>query len=87
MIPPMVMWIRFRWFAIWVPLFLLWPVLVVLWLLFIPFVLLGMLVAGRISRFWKVLQLTLATYVMVCALRGLRVDVRSDRTTFQIHLI
>ena len=87
MIPPMIMWIRFRWFAIWVPLFLLYPIVLALWLLIIPFIFLGMTVTGRISRFWKVIQLTLATYVMVCAMRGLQIDVRSDRTTFQIHLI
>jgi hypothetical protein len=86
-IPPMVMWVRFRWFAIWVPLFLFYPIVLALWLMLLPFVILGMAVTGRISRFWKVLQLTWATYEMVCALRGLRIDVRSDRTTFQIQLI
>ena len=87
MIPPMVMWIRFGWFGLWIPLFLLWPIVLVLWLFFLPFVFLGMAVAGRISRFWKVIQLTLAAYEMVCAAKGLRVEVRGDRTTFEIYLI
>ena len=83
----MVMWIRFRRFGLWIPLFLLWPILVVLWLLTLPFVFVGMAVTGRISRFWKVIQLTLAAYEMVCATKGLRVEVRNDRTTFEISLI
>ena len=86
MTPPMVMWIRFRWFALWVPLFLLWPVLLVLWLLFLPLAMIGMAVTGRISRFWKVIRLSLAAYEMVCATKGLRVEVRNDRATFQIYL-
>ena len=87
MTPPMVMWIRFRWFGLWIPLFLLWSILLVLWLLFLPIVMIGMAVTGRISRFWKVIHLTFAAYEMVCATRGLRVEVRNDRTTFQIFLI
>ena len=87
MIPPMVMWIRFHWFGVWIPLFLAWPIMLVLWVLLLPFVLLGMAVTGRAPRFWKVLRLTAATYETVCALRGLRVDVRSDRSTFQIHFV
>ena len=87
MTPPMVMWIRFRWFGLWIPLFLLWPIVLALWLLFLPLVMIGMAVTGRISRFWKVIQLSFAAYETVCATRGLRVEVRNDRTTFQIFLI
>ena len=87
MIPPMVMWIRFGWFGLWIPLFLLWPIVLVLWLFFLPFVFLGMAVTGRISRFWRVIQITIAAYEMVCATKGLRVEVRNERTTFEIHLI
>jgi hypothetical protein len=81
------MWIRFHWFAIWVPLIVFYPIVLAIWPLILPFIFLGMLVTGRIFRFWKVIQLSFAAYVMLCAMRGLQVDVRSDRTTFQIHLI
>ena len=87
MIPPMMMWFRFRWFAFWLPLFILWPIALLLWLLFLPLVMLSMLVTGRISRFWRVIRLSLATYEVVCAMRGLRIDVRTGTTTFQIALI
>jgi len=83
----MIMWIRFRWFGLWIPLFLIWPILLALWLLLLPFVMLGMAVTGRLFRFWKVFQLSFAAYEMVCATRGLRVEVDSDRTTFQIFLV
>jgi len=85
--PPMVAWIRFRWFGLWLPLFLLWPLVLALWLLFLPFVMIGMVVTGRISRFWKVIQISLAAYEMVCATKGLRVEVHNDRTKFEIFLI
>jgi len=83
----MIMWIKFRWFGLWIPLFLFWSILLALWLLLLPFVMLGMAVTGRLFRFWKVFQLTFAAYEMVCATRGLRVEVHSDRTTFQIFLV
>ena len=83
----MVMWIRFRWFGLWVPLFILWPIVLALWLLFLPLIFVGMAVTGRLPRFWKVIRLSLATYEMVCATKGLRIDVRNERTTFEISLI
>lgn len=87
MIPPMAMWIRFRWFAIWIPLFLLWPIILAVWLLMLPFALLGMVIAGRINRFWRLIRLSLAFYELACATKGLQIDVRTERTTFQIALI
>ncbi len=86
MIPPMIMWLKIQWFGIWVPLFLLWPIVLVLLLLILPLVFIGMAIAGRISRFWIALRLVLAAYTMVCALRGLRIDIHKEDTTFEIYL-
>ncbi len=86
MIPPMVMWFKVQWFGIWIPLFLIWPIVLVLLLLLIPLVFLGMTIAGRISRFWVVLRITLAAYSMICSLRGLRIDIQRENTTLEIYL-
>jgi hypothetical protein len=85
-IPPMVMWLKIQWFGIWVPLFLLWPIVLVLLLLILPLVFVGMAIAGRISRFWVAVRLVLAAYAMVCALRGLQIDIHKETTTFEIYL-
>ena len=86
MIPPMVMWIKIQWFGMWVPLFLLWPIVLVLLLIALPFVFLGMLIAGRISRFWQVIRLVLAAYGMVSSLRGLRIDIHREDKIFEIYI-
>ena len=79
MIPPMVMWLKTQWFGIWVPLILLWPIVLAL-------VAIGMAIAGRIDRFWMALRVVLATYTMLCALRGLQIEIHKEDKTFEIYL-
>jgi hypothetical protein len=45
-----------------------------------------MAIAGRIDRFWVALRVVLAAYTMVCALRGLQIDIHKEDTTFEIYL-
>ena len=86
MIPPMVMWIKIQWFGIWLPLFLLWPIVLVLLMLILPLVFLGMAIAGRLSRFWMVLRIILASYSMICSVRGLQIEIQKEHSTFEIYL-
>ena len=86
MIPPMVMWLKIQWFGIWVPLFLLWPIALVLLLLIMPLVFIGMAIVGRISRFWVALRLVVVAYAIVCALRGLQIEIHKEDQTFEIYL-
>lgn len=86
MIPPMVMWIKVQWFGIWLPLFLLWPIVLVLLLLVLPFVFIGMLLAGRAARFWVAIRVLLAGYQMICSVRGLRIDIHKENSTFEIYV-
>jgi len=55
-------------------------------LLILPLVAVGMAIAGRIDRFWIALRVVLAAYTMVCALRGLRIDIHKEDTTLEIYL-
>jgi hypothetical protein len=91
MIPPMVLRLRVRergkrGFGLWLPLFVLWLVLVVL---AIPLLLLALLadavlrLAGRRIRVTRTL---LAVGQLVCALRGLQVDVTSSNGGGQVHV-
>jgi len=86
MIPPTVMWIKVQWFGIWIPLFLIWPLVIVLLALTLPFIFVGMAIVGRISRFWMVIRIILAAYKMVCSVRGLRIDIHKEDRTLEIYL-
>ena len=86
MIPPLVMWLKIQWFGIWVPLILLWPIVLALLLLILPLVAIGMAIAGRIDRFWMALRVVLAAYTMLCALRGLQIEIHKEDKTFEIYL-
>jgi hypothetical protein len=54
--------------------------------LVLPLVAIGMAIAGRIDRLWVALRVVLAAYTMVCALRGLQIDIHKEDTTFEIYL-
>jgi hypothetical protein len=82
----MVMWLKIQWFGIWVPLFLLWAIALVLLLLIMPLVFIGMAIVGRISRFWVALRLVVVAYAIVCALRGLQIEIHKEDQTFEIYL-
>ena len=82
----MVMWLKVGWFGVWLPIFLLWPIIILVLLLGLPLVLIGMAITGRLAKFWKVVRVTLAAYTMVCAFRGLRVEVQNEHGTFEIYL-
>ena len=86
MIPPMVMWFKVQWFGIWIPLFLLWPIVIVLLLLVMPLVFIGMAITGNISRFWIAIRIVVAAYKTICATRGLRIDIDKEEMTFEIYL-
>jgi len=85
-IPPMVMWFKVQWFGMWIPLFLLWPIVLVLLVLLLPLVFLGMAIAGRLSKFWVVLRIILASYSMICSMRGLQIEIQKENSTLEIYL-
>jgi hypothetical protein len=85
-IPPMVAWIKINWFGIWLPLFLLWPIVLALVLLILPLVFIVMTLTGRISRFWIVIRTIVAAYTMLCVMRGLQIEVQKEKTTFELYL-
>jgi len=85
-IPPFVMWIKVQWFGIWIPLFLIWPLVVALLLLILPLIFLGMAVAGKISKFWMILRIILAAYTMVCSIRGLKIEIHKEIRTLELYL-
>jgi len=85
-IPPMVMWFKVQWFGIWVPLFLLWPIILVFLAIMLPLIFIGMVIAGRVSRFWVVIRIVLAAYSTICAARGLRIDIHKEQTVFEIYI-
>ncbi len=86
MIPPMVMWFKVQWFGMWIPLFLLWPIVLVLLVLLLPLAFLGMAIAGRLSKFWVVLRIILASYSMICSMRGLQIEIQKENSTLEIYL-
>ena len=82
----MVMWFKVQWFGIWIPLFLLWPIVIALLLLILPFVFIGLSIAGRLSKFWMALRIILAAYSMMCSVRGLQIEIQKEHRTLEIYL-
>ena len=78
--PPSLLHVRFkcreRHVNIWLPLFLLWPLLLVLALMLFPFVLVASLVVWYKDWGKPLFLFYPAVYHLFCALRGLRIDIR-----------
>jgi hypothetical protein len=88
MIPPLFLTVRIRepgrrGFRLWLPLLLLWPILLPLLLLAAAFMLLVGALLFSPLRAWRAVA---ATYEMICAFRGLTVDVRSREETVLIQI-
>ena len=86
--PPSVLRLRVdnrqRHFGLWLPLFLIWPVLLVLGLVFWPIMLIIVIVFWR--RWWRPLLLVGPVLLyLICALRGLEVDVAGPSETVKIY--
>ena len=70
---------------LWLPLFLLWPVLLVLLILCFPFILLAELVRiCGVDEIPKMFSLLSAIYGFLAALRGLTVDVEDEENKVKI---
>lgn len=84
-LPPWLLRFRFQAvhgprFSLWLPLFIIWPILLLLFLIVGPLVLLALWAAYfffscRINPF----TLFFEFYLLMCGLRGLRVDVQEPR--------
>lgn len=89
--PPMLMHVRVRNestnFGLWLPLFLLIPVVLVVLIILSPLILIAVLVLWP-SGWGKLALLTLrAAIVSFCALRGLKVDVHNPRESVFISVV
>ena len=71
-------------FGLWLPLFLIWPLIVVLSLLLLPLALALVIILWRIRWLKPVLLAGPCLLSLVCALRGLEVDVRDGSEQFFI---
>jgi hypothetical protein len=90
--PPYLLRIRFQdrqhTFALWLPLFLIWPLALVfflaIFLILLPFALLAMLFTWQ-PGFWRPLMLGVpATIRLICCLHGTKVDV--DGNTGRVYV-
>ena len=87
MIPVLLVGLRLGRFPLWIPLFLLWPLVLVLFLLAFPFLFIYSIfrMGLRAFGFWF-LGLP-RIYVLICSLRGLRVSVQSPGKRIAISLV
>ena len=85
MIPPLLIKLRIQWFRIWLPLFLLNPLLLVFFLIAAVVMLPINLLRGRPRESFKSTSLAPAVYTLICAFRGLRIDVEDGKGhTFEV---
>jgi hypothetical protein len=81
--PPLFLRVRFhgkrRGFGLWLPLFLIWPLFLVGALLLLPLVLLAAIILLPFGWSLTVLMFGPLVLRVLCALRGLHVDVQDGR--------
>lgn len=72
---------------LWLPLFLLWPVLLVLFILCLPLLLIfGLLQICRRKKMPKILSLLSSILGLLVAMRGLSIDVEDGDTKVKINI-
>lgn len=90
--PPLTLRLRTRGHGIptlslWLPLFLIWPVLALLFLLVSPLLLIGALVLSLgFQATWDWPALIAEFYALLCGLRGLEVDFDEGRKNFSVYV-
>ena len=76
MIPPIWMILRVNSLRLWLPLFLLWPIY--------PLIALFSVLIGLL--FLKPIRLSLGFYQLLCALRGLRIEIKQPDQFVKIYI-
>jgi hypothetical protein len=85
--PPSLVRIRIRKpgknLRLWLPIFLLWPLVPIVTVFLVPFLLLKALLGGGFRRSWRIFRLWVQGLVVLCRLRRLHVEVEEpDEITF-----
>lgn len=85
--PPLMMWISVRKKAgrsvkLWLPLIILWPLILVAAVLFIPIAFICDRIFGS-----KALLMGFRIYSVLCATRGLSVDVKQQNDSVRVYII
>lgn len=89
--PPSILRLRIhnqrRHFGLWLPLFLIWPLLLVLGVVLLPLLLVGAVIVWHKGWGKPLLFAGPALFWMLCALRGFEVDVknRSDQVLISLQ--
>lgn len=91
MLPPATMRLRIveggrKKIGLWLPIFLLWPLLLVVVLLAVPLYLVLLLVSPFVPKANKVVKAIPAIYSVICALKGLTVDVKDENENVLIKI-
>jgi hypothetical protein len=92
MLPPAILRLRVvenkrRKIALWLPIFLLWPPLLLLIVASLPLILLLALAFWWHTKVRKVVRSLVPVFGAVCSLRGLTVDVKSEKEEVLIKII
>ena len=71
---------------LWLPLFLLWPILLVIALIMLPLILLAAIMLWFTGWGRMVLGIIPAVFSCLCGLRGLEVDVENNEERFLVSM-
>ena len=89
--PPMLMHLRFdnghRKFGLWLPLFLLMPLILVVLIILSPLILIAILILWPSGWGKLALMVLKASWSLFCSMRGLQVDVESDKEWVYISVV
>jgi len=73
-------------FRLWLPLFLLLPLALVIFIILSPLILIAVIILWTSGWGKWALSILRAAYNMLCALRGLKVDIQGRRETVYISI-
>ena len=87
MIPVLLVGLRLGRIALWIPMFLLWPLILALFVLAFPFLLVYSVIKVGLAAFRLWFLGVPRAYLLLCSLRGFRVSVESPGTRMGITLV
>jgi hypothetical protein len=89
--PPMLIQVKIEnknhWFNLWIPLFLVYPVILVIFLILSPLLLIALIVLSLIGWEAIILLALQAPFIILWNMRGLKVDVQNRHDTVFINVV
>ncbi len=89
--PPMWAYVKIKGknhgFGFWLPLFLCFLIILPFFLAFLPLVLLAIIILWPVGWGRWIVEMLKTGYVMMCSLKGLKVDIQGPKETVYVNIV